>query len=237
MLSMNKFSIRILNLLIGTLLYALGIVFTLKANIGYAPWEVFHVGLSLATGLSIGGAAIIAGIVIVIIVTACGEKIGLGTLCSMIITGVLIDLIIMLDVIPLSENLTVGIMMLVTGFIIISAGSYFYIKSAFGVGPRDNLMVVLKRKTKMPVGIGRSIVELTVTLAGWILGGMVGTGTVISIFGIGLFIQITFVFLKFDPTAVAHETIKQTYKTHRRPFVIFLLLSVVLSSIFYIIFY
>jgi len=84
-------------------------------------------------------------------------------------------------------------------------------KSAFGAGPRDNLMVVLNRKTKLPVGICRSIVELSVTLAGWMLGGMVGIGTVISIIAIGFCIQITFAIFKFNPAAVEHETLKQTF--------------------------
>ena len=230
---MKRFSIRILNLVIGIFLYALGIVLTLKANIGYAPWEVFHVGLALTTGMTIGVASIIIGVVIVIIVTVCGEKIGLGTVSSMVLTGVFIDLIIMLNIIPLATNVTVGIVMLLTGLFVIALGSYYYMKSAFGAGPRDNLMVVLKRKTKMPVGFCRSIVELSATLAGWLLGGMVGIGTVISIFGIGLCIQLIFTLFKFDTSAVAHETINQTYERNKYPFIISVLTIIALSLIFY----
>ena len=207
----EKLAVRLFILIVGTFLFALGIVLTIKANIGYAPWEVFHVGLALTTGMSIGVASIVVGVVVVVIVTLCGEKIGLGTLCSMILTGVFIDLIIMLDMIPLAVNLTAGIAMLIAGLMIISMGTYFYIKSAFGAGPRDNLMVVLNRKTKLPAGVCRSIVELSVTLVGWLLGGMVGTGTVISVFAIGLCIQVTFAVFRFDPAAVEHETFKQTY--------------------------
>ena len=209
---MKKFAVRILNLFFGSFLFALGVVITIKANIGYAPWEVFHVGLALTTGMSIGFASIVAGVVIVAIVTVCGEKIGFGTIISMVFTGLFIDLINMLNIIPLAMNLIVGVLMLIAGMFIISNGSYFYIKSAFGAGPRDNLMVVLKRKTKLPVGFCRSIVELSVTLAGWILGGMVGIGTIISIITIGICIQITFAFFRFDVAAVEHETLNQTYK-------------------------
>jgi len=212
----KKFAVRILILLIGTLLYAFGIVLTLKANIGYAPWEVFHVGLALTTGMSIGLASIVVGIVIVVIVTVCGEKIGIGTICSMVLTGVFIDLIIILNIIPLAGNLTAGIAMLIAGLFIISIGMYFYMKSAFGAGPRDNLMVVLNRKTKMPVGFCRSMVDLFVTLAGWLLGGMVGIGTVISVIAIGFCVQITFAIFKFDPTTVEHETLKQTFDKNRK---------------------
>ena len=212
---MKSITIRILLLIFGIFLYGLGIVLTLKANIGYAPWEVFHVGLSLTTGISIGTASIIVGVVIVAIVTICGEAIGLGTLFSMILTGVFIDLINMTSVIPQATNMIVGIMMLIAGLFIISIGSYFYMKTAFGAGPRDNLMVLLNRKTKLPVGVCRSAVELSVTLVGWILGGMLGIGTVISVFAIGLCIQIVFTIFRFDAAVVEHETLKQTYTSIR----------------------
>ena len=212
---MKKIAYRIFILLLGTALFALGIVLSIQANIGYAPWEVFHVGLALTMNISIGLSTIIAGVVVVVIVTVCGEKIGFGTVCSMILTGVFIDLIFLLNIIHKATNLTLGIAMLITGLFIISLGTYFYIKSAFGAGPRDNLMVVLHRKTKLPVGLCRSVVELFVTLAGWLLGGMVGIGTVISICAIGLCIQITFTIFKFDPAAVEHETLLQTIKKIR----------------------
>ena len=213
---MKAFAGRFVYLLIGVFFYALGIALAIRADIGYAPWEVFHAGLALATGTSIGAASIVAGLVIVAIVTACGEKIGLGTVFSMIVTGLWLDLILMLDLIPIAPNMILGILMLIAGLFVISAGSYFYIKSAFGAGPRDNLMVVLNRKTKLPIGACRSLVELSVTLAGWVLGGMVGVGTVISVAAIGLCIQITFALVKFDASAVEHETLKQTWQSLRK---------------------
>jgi uncharacterized membrane protein YczE len=207
----KQFLIRILHMLIGLFLYALGIVLTIKANIGYGPWEVFHAGLAKRTGLSLGAASIIAGVVILIIVLLCKEKFGLGTIASMVLTGVLIDAILYFNVIPTPSNLIISIAMLVAGLFIVSLGSYFYIKSAFGVGPRDNLMVVLARKTKLPIGLCRGIVESAVTLIGWLLGGMVGIGTVISGLAIGLCVQIIFALFRFDATAVRHETLRHTF--------------------------
>jgi len=202
-------------LVVGTVLFAVGIVLTIKANVGYAPWEVFHVGFALTTGISIGVASIVAGIVIVVFVTISGEKIGLGTIVSMVLTGIIIDLIILSDVIPVATNIAVGITMLVFGLFILSVGTYFYIKSAFGAGPRDNLMVVLNRKTRFPIGVCRGLVELSVTIIGWFLGGMVGIGTLISVVAVGFCIQITFKIFKFNAAEVEHETIIQTFRTMR----------------------
>ena len=208
---MKQFMARILSLLFGLFLYALGIILSIRANIGYAPWEVFHVGLAQKTGMSIGTAVILTGVVIVGIVVALGEKAGLGTLLNMVLIGVFMDLIIALNVIPKQERLAFGLLMLIAGLFVISLGSYFYIKAAFGAGPRDSLMVVLNRKTKLPIGVCRSSIEVTVTIIGWFLGGMVGPGTIISVIAIGFFIQITFALLKFIPSTVKHETLRQTY--------------------------
>ena len=208
---MKQYFIRILHMLIGLFLYALGIIVALKANVGYAPWEVFHVGLANTIGLSLGVTSIIVGIIIVTIVTLLGEKLGLGTISSMLFTGIFIDIILLIDIIPIINNKVIGFAMLIMGLFIISIGSFFYIKSGFGAGPRDNLMVVLARKIKIPVGICRFIIEFLVTVIGWKLGGMLWLGTVISAIAIGFCIQITFKVFRFDVTSVKHESLADTY--------------------------
>jgi len=205
--------IRFLNTIIGLLFYAIGIVITIKANIGYAPWDVFHVGLVNKTGLSLGAISIIVGLAIVILVTILKEKLGLGTVSNMVFIGLFIDVIF--PHVPVSNNPILGTVMLIAGLLIISIGSYFYIKSAFGCGPRDSLMVALARRTKLPVGICRIIIELLATFTGWLLGGMVGFGTVISAIGIGFCIQLVFKLFRFDVTSVKHETLGETWKAVR----------------------
>lgn len=214
---MAQFLTRFTKLIFGLFLYALGIVFAIKANIGYAPWEVFHVGLSQTFDISIGTASITIGALIVILVMFLGEKIGIGTILNMFLIGIFLDWILILDPIPLASNFIFGVFMLILGLFTIALGSYFYIDSAFGAGPRDSLMVALTRITKLPVGICRSGVELTVVLIGWKLGGLVGMGTVIAAFGIGFCVQTTFGLLKFDTTKVKHETLGQSLKLLRSP--------------------
>ena len=208
---MRQYIARFIRLMGGLFLYALGIIFALKANIGYAPWEVFHVGLSSVTGISLGLITILVGLAVVVITAFLKEKLGLGTILNMIFIGIVIDIINWLDIIPKATNMVPGIIMLIAGLFIIALGSYFYMGSAFGAGPRDSLMVALTRMTKLPVGVCRAIIELTVMIIGWLLGGMVGIGTVISVFATGFCIQVTFKLLKFDTTKIQHETMDQTF--------------------------
>lgn len=216
---MKQFFARLLRLIWGLFLYALGIVVTMNAQIGYAPWDVFHVGLAKMTGMSIGTASIVTGVVIVVITVFLGETLGLGTLLNMVLIGVFIDILLGFQIIPVADSFTVGLMMMIVGLYINALATYFYIGSAFGAGPRDSFMVALTRKTRLPVGVCRVIIELSAVLVGWKLGGMVGIGTIISAFAIGFCIQTTFKVLKFDATEVDHETLDRTYQmlfTHKR---------------------
>ena len=199
--------------MIGLFFFAIVVVLAIRANIGFPPWDVFHVGLARTIGLSIGTVAILVGLLLAIIVVASGEKFGIGMIFNILVIGVLVD--IFLPIIPIADNAIFGTIMFVVGIFSVSFGTYFYIKSAFGAGPRDSLMVVLARKTKLPVGLCRFAIELLVTVGGWLLGGMVGFGTVLFVLIIGISIQLTFKIMRFDVTAVRHETLRETYKAIR----------------------
>ena len=209
---MKQFFNRLLRLILGLLLYALGIVVTINAHIGYAPWDVLNVGFAKTTGMTIGVASIVIGIIITIAAVLLGETLGLGTILNMVLIGVFLDVILGLNIIPIADSFLFGILMMIVGLFIISLATYFYISSAFGAGPRDSFMVAVTRKTGLPIGVCRGAIELLAVLVGWWLGGMVGIGTIISAFATGFCIQLTFSLLKFDATAVEHETLNQTYR-------------------------
>jgi uncharacterized membrane protein YczE len=199
-------------LVFGLFLCSVGIVLTLRANIGYATWDVFHDGASKTMGIPIGMTGIIVGLIILILVSFMKEKFGIGTILNMLLIGILIDTLLNSEILPLAGGAVSGFLMLMAGLFIISFGAYFYIGAGFGAGPRDSLMVVLMRKTNKSAGFCRVVIEFATVLIGWVLGGMAGVGTVISAFGIGFCVQIVFNLLKFDAAAVEHETLAETYK-------------------------
>jgi len=210
--SMKRFYIRLLKITLGLFLFSLGLVLTIRANIGYAPWDVFHAGIAVTFGISIGTASVIIGFILLVIIKLCKEEIGLGTIINIILIGPFIDLLLNSNIIPKMDNFIFSSIMLIAGLFTVSLGSYFYMGTALGAGPRDYLMVILAKRTKFPVGACRSTIELTVTLLGWLLGGLFGIGTVISAIGVGFCIQITFRLLKFNSTAIKHESLIDTYK-------------------------
>jgi uncharacterized membrane protein YczE len=209
---MVNFIKRFIKLMVGLFLYSLGIVITMKANIGFASWEVFHKGISNISGISIGQVSIIVGLIICGVVLLMGEKLGVGTILNMLFIGIFIDLLIDLNFIPGVNTYTAGIIMLLAGILIIAFATYFYIDSSFGAGPRDSLMVAVERKTGLEVGVARGIIEVSVVFIGWLLGGPVGLGTILAAISFGFFIQLVFKLMNFDAAEIEHETFTQTVK-------------------------
>lgn len=190
----------------------MGSVIIINAHIGYAPWDVFHVGVAKATGISIGTTSVLTGLFVGFVAIILGEKLGLATILNMLLIGTFLDLIMFTNAIPVANNNLLGIAMLMIGLILLALGTYFYMKPGLGAGPRDSLMVALTRKTSLPIGVCRGMIEIMAVATGWKLGGLVGVGTLVSAFTVGFWIQITFKLFKFNATKIQHEAINQTYK-------------------------
>ncbi len=210
---MNKYILRFSKLIFGLFLFALGSFLTIQANLGLAPWEAFSMGGSYLTGLSYGDVVVFTGLAIIAVDFLLKEKIGFGTILNAILIGKFVDLIQFTNLVPKMESLPLGIVMLITGQFAICLGSYFYIGSALGCGPRDALMIALaKRLPKVPIGAIRGLIEGAVLVIGWLLGAKVGIGTAISVISIGFVLEFTFKILKFDVKSVEHESINDSIK-------------------------
>jgi len=212
---MKRFLLRLFSATFGLFLFSLGVVLVIRANIGFSPWDVLHAGIAGTVGITIGAASILVGLLVLGIVVLCGEKLGFGTVLGMAAPGVFMDFILWTPFVPTMDGIISGSVMLLAGLAFISIGTFFYLKPALSAGPRDYLMISLSRKTKIPIGLCRSFFEFLATGIGWLLGGMVGLGTVMSVIGIGFFIQVTFKFFKFDAATVKHETFKETLASLR----------------------
>jgi len=208
--SFSREIFRIIKLFVGMFIFAIGIVMTLQSNLGYPPWDVFHQGVGLHLGLTLGKASIVTALVIVAMVALMKESVGFGTLCNMIFVGVFVDVILSGNWIPPMHSFVSGVAMMAGGLLVIGVASFLYMGAGYGAGPRDSLMVVLTKRTGKPVGLCRCCIEGVALLAGWFLGGFAGIGTVFSAFGIGAAVQVVFSILRFDVKAVYQESFYET---------------------------
>jgi uncharacterized protein len=210
---MKKLALQFARLFIGLFLYALGIVMTINANLGLAPWDVFHQGMSKVFGITMGQASITVGVVIVILDAFMGERLGWGTLLNMIFIGIFMDLLMLNSIIPVFESTFLSLLMMAMGMFIIGVASYYYIGAGLGSGPRDGLMVALTKKTGKSVRFVRNSIEVAVLGVGYFLGGTVGLGTLITALSIGYFVQFAFKIFKFNVKEVKHRFIDEDIKT------------------------
>ena len=180
---------RIAQLIPGLLLYGIADAFMIRAAVGVDPWTVFAQGAALHTGLSIGLLTNIIGLVVLLLWWPLRQKPGIGTVLNILLVGPGIELGLWL--LPAPEVLWLKILYFVIGLLLLAVASGIYIGARLGPGPRDGLMTGIHLRFGTPIWIGRTGVELTVLIIGWILGGNVGFGTLAFALLIGPLCSIT----------------------------------------------
>lgn len=178
---------RFLQLFAGLSLYGVGMAMQVRGALGLDPWNVLHEGLAKRTGVSFGTILVIVGVLVIALWIPLRQRPGLGTIANALWVGVAADLTLL--VLPESELLAVRIPELVFGIIGVGFAGALYIGAGLGPGPRDGLMTGLHARGFGSIRLMRTLVELTVLLAGWLLGGGVGIGTVLFALAIGPVIQ------------------------------------------------
>lgn len=173
----------------------------LYADLGMMSWGVFQVGLMNIFGLTFGQAAQLVGLGVLILGWILGFPPGFGTLMNIYFVGYFIDRIIEWGIVPRYDKLGFQSSLLVGGMAMIGVASYFYLNPKLGAGPRDGLMIGLVQKLNRPVGQVRGGIEVIVTTLGYMMGGPVGIGTVITAFTIGYFVQAAFKFGNYERNA------------------------------------
>jgi uncharacterized membrane protein YczE len=180
----------------GLAAFGVGIALLIDANLGAAPWDVFHTGVAELTGLAVGQVTIITGVVLLLLWVPLGETMGLGTVLNAIEIGLVVDLV--LPLLPEPELLVARTTMMLGGVVVIAIGSGLYIGAGLGPGPRDGLMTGFAKRG-ISIRFARTAIELTVLLIGIALGGAIGVGTAVFAIGIGPLVQYFLPRLQITP--------------------------------------
>ena len=191
--------LRVTRLFSGLIIFGIGLALMLESQLGVGAWEVFHEGIashvdlelqlrSLSINLGgIGVISILGGATVLLLWIPLGERPGIGTILNMAVTGVALD--VTMALIPSINHLGLQVAMVLVAPSIVAVGTVLYIGAGLGPGPRDGLMTGLARKG-VPIPVGRTMIELSVLLVGYLLGGTVGLGTIWFTFTIGPLIQL-----------------------------------------------
>jgi len=195
-----------IRIIIGLFIFSFGVHLTIFANIGLAPWDCLGMGLSHHLPLNYGLCMTLVAVTILLIDILLKEKIGYGTIIDALFTGNFVQFFNSVNPFPLNKGLAAGIAIMLAGFVFMALGMAVYMKCAQCCGPRDSLLVGLgKRMPRLPIGLVEVLLWAFVLLAGWLLGGPVGIGTVISTFGAGLVMQLVYYIIRFEPRNLRHR--------------------------------
>ncbi|MCR4850415.1 MAG: hypothetical protein K5870_04065 [Lachnospiraceae bacterium] len=197
-----------LKIVAGLVVFAFGVHLTIFANIGLAPWDCLGMGIARHTPFNYGISMTLMAVVILIIDMILKEKIGFGTIIDALLTGNFVQMFNSLNSLPENHNIWLGIGIMLIGFIFMAIGMWIYMSAEQCCGPRDALLVGLgKRMPKIPIGIVEVLLWAVVLLIGYLLGGPVGIGTLISTFGAGLVMQIVYNIIRFEPRKLKHRDV------------------------------
>jgi len=179
---------RLLQLYTGLVLYGLSTAMFVRANLGADPWNVFHLGMARIFSLNIGMVMIVVGALVLLLWIPLRQKPGLGTVSNVIVLGLAADAALAL--MPPVESLVARSLLLLAAILVNAIATGMYIGAGFGSGPRDGLMTGINARTGWSVRSVRTAIEVTVLLAGWLMGGTFGVGTVLYALAIGPLIQL-----------------------------------------------
>ena len=179
--------ITLLYLILGLILFGLGETLLITANAGVSPWTVLAQGISIRTGYSIGLTTFFVSIGVLCLWIPLRQKPGIGTILNTIIVSVVMD--VSLPFLPAPETILLQTLQIISAVVIVGLGSGFYLIANLGPGSRDGLMTGLQRMTNKPISLIRAIIEISVVIVGWYLGGVVGIGTIVFALTIGPFVS------------------------------------------------
>ena len=173
----------VIMLITGLFFFGLGEAIIIGSGSGVSPWTVLAQGISIRTDLSVGTTTFLISIGILISWIPLKQVPVIGTILNAIIIASTIDLT--LPYLPQPNDTYLKLLQVCIGIFIVGLGSGIYLISNLGPGPRDGLMIGLQKQTSTSIPLIRTILELSAVISGWLLGGVVGIGTVLFVFGIG----------------------------------------------------
>jgi len=174
---------RLVQLLVGLVLYGWSMAMMVRSGLGLDPWDVFHYGLARHVPLSFGQVTIVVGAIVLLAWIPLRQRPGVGTILNIFVIGLAADFGLAMMTQP--GNLVGRGALLVGGIVLNGLAGALYVGAHLGPGPRDGLWVAITRRYGLSIRLVRTVIELSVLLVGWLMGGVVGVGTVLYALSIG----------------------------------------------------
>jgi uncharacterized membrane protein YczE len=179
---------RGIQLVAGLVAFGASLALLVRSDLGLDPWDVFHQGVARTIGIPIGTCTILVGAIVLLLWLPLRQRPGIGTVANVILVGLSLDATLAL--LPSVGGLASRWGLLVAGIVINGIATGAYIGAGLGPGPRDGLMVGIAARGHS-IRFVRTTIEVAVLVAGFLLGGTVGVGTILYAVSIGPIAHVT----------------------------------------------
>lgn len=190
----REWLLRLCFLTVGLVIAHLGVTLFLISNLGTDTFTVFASGISNITGISVGLChSGIQCVLIVLMVLFTKGYIKTGSFICCLLGGPIIDVFNWLlgRFVTVDSPFFLRLAVMALGCVILSIGMALVIVSDAGTGPNDLVAVILTDKLhRFQFRAVRICCDLFFIIVGWLLGGVVGIGTVTAAFLVGPVVQV-----------------------------------------------
>jgi len=191
-INIKKLTLKILVVAIGLMISGVGVGVFLYSGLGVDPASVLELGLGNVFHVSYGTASALTNIIILLVVFIVDKSyINISSFLAIFLIGYTADFMsFLLDLFIIEQpNVIIRIVMILVGCAIMAIGIATYIRAGLGAGAIDMVSEVISAKLKISYRIVRVTCDVLFVLIGFMLGGVLGIGTVAAAFLLGPIVQ------------------------------------------------
>jgi uncharacterized membrane protein YczE len=186
---------------VSCLIFSCGAYLFIHSDLGADPLDVFSLGLVRHLPVTVGVSQTLVAVVCLVVVAAwTRERPLVAPLFTFFFCGSVIDLLRWSD--PAGALPVPSAGLLACAVLLCAYGSALIIMSGFGIRTIDVLALAMTSRWRWPFWTAKGLIETSLMISGFLMGGPLGIGTVCFLVGVDLLIQ---------PLITAH------YKTFRIP--------------------
>lgn len=184
---------RMILLGIGSALMGVGVALAAASTFGADSVALLWEGMHLSMGISLGTANLVFSFLFLIAVVLVDRRqIGIGTIVSPIIQGIVIDIcgLFFHEFIGITWQLIACVI----GIVIIAIGSGIYASADIGKGPYIGITFAVEKKYSLNLTKFRILLDIVCLCLGILLGAKLSIGPVLSILLMGIITEYSCVY-------------------------------------------
>lgn len=197
---------RLVYLVFGQLVIALGIALVINSQLGAFPITLTNLSLSNLTRLSYGFVSMLVEMIIILFCLLFKSKIGIATLFNGVLGGYFIDFVVVF--LPVPNQISIKLLYLLLGSIILVIGFYIQGNARLGKTSSNLLTACIRKKYGLSITTMKLIQETIFTVIGLIGAfSQFGLATIILAIFFGKLMDFIYKLLNYNPTKVKHTYI------------------------------